>query len=112
MTTKIDLINNLLLLERKLVQKRENVEAVIDELENKETRQKVRAEFVTEKAKEVIKFQNMLNNDKKVKEDATNHLVTTMDFIIKSDKLMKEKVWETGDMKQITVYDALKLYLC
>ena len=112
MTTKTDLINNLLLLEGKLLQKRANVEAGIAELENNETRQKVRAEFVTEKAKEVIKFQKMLTNDRQVKEDATNHLVTTMDFITNSDKLMKEKVWKTGDMKQITVCDALKLYLC
>ena len=110
MTTKIDLINTLALLNCKIVKKRAQLEEGITELENIETRQKVRAEFVTEKAKEVVKFQKMLSNDGQAKEDATQHLVTSMDFIIKSDKLLKEKVWDTGVMKNITVCDALKLY--
>ena len=105
----MDLINTLDLLKKKVVLKRAKLEAEITELENNELRQKVRAEYVTDKAKEVIKIQKMLSNESKVKEDATNHLVTSMDFIYQSDKLLKEKVWETGDMKSITVCDALKL---
>ena len=100
---KIDLINTLDLLKEKIVNKREKLEEEITELENSETRQKVRAEFVTGKAKQVVKIQKMLSNESKVKEDATNHLVASMDFIIKSDKILKEKHWETGAMKSITV---------
>ena len=106
---KIDLINTMSLLKEKIVNKRAKLEAEITELENNETRQKVRAKFVTDKAKEVVKFQKMFTNESKVKEDATNYLVTTMDFILKSDKLLKKNVWEIGDMKSITVCDALKL---
>ena len=109
MTTKQDLIDTLVKLGGKVEKRRAKLEREITALEDNETRQKIRVKYVTSKAIDVLKSEKVLSDKSKVKEDAINHLVSSMDFIVVSDKLLKEKECERGVMKNFTASDALKL---
>ena len=109
MATKEDLMKTLNLLAEKVVAKREKLEVQVNSLQDNETRQKIRAKYVSSKAKDVLKYQELSLPKEKMKEDAINHLVTSMDFIKLSENLLKKGVHKREVMINVTVCGALKL---
>ena len=66
-------------------------------------RQEVRAGYVTEKAREVLKTYRFLSDEGQSKEDAINHLVKSMDFINKSDEILKQNSTTKSDIHSVKV---------
>ena len=74
MATKEDLMKTLNLLAEKVVAKREKLEVQVNSLHDNETRQKIRAQYVSSKAKDVLKYQELSLPKEKMKEDAITTL--------------------------------------
>ena len=89
MESKKDLLDSLNVLQKKITQRKQEVEEEITYLEDNTNRQKIRVDFVKEKCKDVLRAQHLLHR-KEVKEEALSHLVTTKDFISKSDCLLTD----------------------
>ena len=66
-------------------------------------RQETRAGYVTEKAREVLKTYRFLSDEGQKKEDAINHLVKSMDFINKSDEILKQNFTTESDIQSVKV---------
>ena len=89
--------------------RKEAITSEVQYLENKKERQEKCAQFVTSKARDAIKSEIMKVNEEKVKEESILHLVRSMDFIVKSEKMLIKDGIEENDLKLLKGRDELRL---
>ena len=107
MESKKDLLCSLQGLQKKITERKHGVQEQINDLEDNTARQKIRADFVKEKSKDVLRAQTMLYRQE-VKEEASGHLVKTMDFISNSDTLLKDFNLGNSNLASTKVGEAMR----